>query len=198
MLQGPRVSRPAAAARPSGPSTADTRPSTIDHRQRLWDRARKIAAAPFAIFLKIKKNWKRARLPTSRHPGEPHRDAPGEFAMRLFCWFPSRPGVRPSINPASSSVAPGTCDRPRASSLPCLSLLAILILAHRCHDRKQRIPLTVIERRRTTRVRAPTTPTSDHPQRLWGPRCAIEILICSMTVCYRSSRSTMSGCCACY
>jgi hypothetical protein len=62
--------------------------------------------------------------PTSRHPGEPIRDGRGEFAMRLFYWFPSRPGVRPAINPASSSIAAGTGDRPRASSLPCLSLLA--------------------------------------------------------------------------
>jgi len=63
------------------------RPS--DHRP--WrtslDHGGDIAARPSAKF-PPKKDWKRARLPTSRHPGEP------------------------------------TCDRPRASSLPCLSLLA--------------------------------------------------------------------------
>ena len=47
----------------------DIQPSTIANVS--GDRRSEFAAAPFAIFLKIKKNWKRARPPTSRHPEEP-------------------------------------------------------------------------------------------------------------------------------
>jgi hypothetical protein len=32
------------------PSACPSTIPTIDHRERLWDRARKIAAAPFGIF----------------------------------------------------------------------------------------------------------------------------------------------------
>src|SRR5215468_11161860 len=41
---------------------------TIDHRERLWDRGVKSRPAHLRNF--PKKNWKRARPPTSRHLGE--------------------------------------------------------------------------------------------------------------------------------
>jgi hypothetical protein len=39
------------------PRPSTIRPSTIDHRERLWDRRSEIATRPFTIF--FQKNWKR-------------------------------------------------------------------------------------------------------------------------------------------
>jgi hypothetical protein len=65
----PRSDTAAAGAPLSAQSEARTfAPPTIDHHERLWDRASEIATAPLAIF--PLKNWKRARLRTSRDPGE--------------------------------------------------------------------------------------------------------------------------------
>jgi len=70
-----------------------------------------------------KKNWKQARLPTSRHPGERIRRG----AANSRCDFSNFRAVRASVPqsiPLRRPSHPAHATRPRASSLTCLSLLA--------------------------------------------------------------------------
>jgi hypothetical protein len=110
------------------------------------------------------------------HPTIDHRerlrDRRIEIATRPSAKFPPKKiGSEPAYRRPPSRRA--TCDRPRASSRPCLSLLAQSYPCASVSGWEATYPAWRHRARSIDAGRAPTTPTLDHPATSLGPRCAI-------------------------